>query len=334
MVKLKDNDIAIFSVLDNDGRLTIKQIEKITGISSAVIRYRLKKLLASHVIENFYTTINYRKIDFSIYNILLKIGPSSKKEENDILEFLFSHKNIVYIIKLIGSWDFYIALATKNNTKLNDFLGDLYENFSTLIVNYEILNSIMDYVFSLKYLYPQKFIYKNYMDTMEEYDDKKILLDHLDKVILKLLILKPLISITELIFRTKLSYKTVKSKIKKLFDNNIIIRIRPWINLEKLGYLRFLVFLKLKPESEKLFKKFILLANKIPNIVFISKTIGHYDIVVDLNVKNVEILREVMFSIHKVFHGKLAKVDITPVFQELKTAVTFSKDYSKKLPFD
>lgn len=71
-----------------------------------------------------------------------------------------------------------------------------------------------------------------------------------------------------------------------------------------------------------------------PNIVFISRYLGQYDIIVDLIVENVELMRNVLFDIHNVLQGCISKADVIPVYEELKTSATMSKDSSKHLPFD
>jgi len=334
-MEIDGKDREILAALDLDGRTGANEMGKKTGIPKQVVRYRIKRMMKNGIIEGFYATVDYRKLGFSIYNVLLKTSPSSEEKERQFSDFLSGQKNAVYVIKLMGTWDYYVAVAVKNGSELNTFLENLKKRYAKSIIDYGILNAITDYAFPIKYVYPGKFSHLLFADVMGENGRGSAPeLDGKSLDVLKVLAANPLASAKEVMLGTKLSFGKIRSVTERIFSSGVITRIRPTINLKKMGYLRFLVFMKFRPDSEKICGDFISMAKSNSSIVFINRCIGQYDMIVDLNVKDTDALRKALFDIYGVLGDFLSKADVIPVYEEIKTAAASTEGKPKEFPFD
>lgn len=68
-IKLDKKDRKILYQLDIDGRQTLSQLGKKISLSKQVVDYRLKNLVKTSVISEFYTVINFSKLGYTQYKL-------------------------------------------------------------------------------------------------------------------------------------------------------------------------------------------------------------------------------------------------------------------------
>ncbi|MBU1681682.1 AsnC family transcriptional regulator [Candidatus Micrarchaeota archaeon] len=111
------------------------------------------------------------------------------------------------------------------------------------------------------------------------------ILDKINKILLYELSLNARQSETELAKKIRRSRETVRYRIAQLEKNKIITGYTSWINLSKLSYMSYRVFLKLSSTAEEQ-QKLIKAIRSHPNVYWVSKADGAWDLHVSFFAKS------------------------------------------------
>lgn len=145
-LKLDTKDKKIIEQLQINCRQTIQEIAKKTKLPRDVVKYRLKKFEDSGLIRQYHAFINpamlgyplYVYVGFSLLNIELE-------EEKQFINYLKANKQIIYVAKNSGKWDFSIAVCAKDYSDFDNILKSVRAKFTKIIKDFEILPVIQEY---------------------------------------------------------------------------------------------------------------------------------------------------------------------------------------------
>lgn len=145
-LKLDEKDKKIIEQLQLDCRQTIQEIAKKTKLPRDVVKYRIKKMEENKLIRQYHASINPALLGYPLYVYvgfsLLNINP---EEENKFINFLKSKKQIIYVAKNSGKWDFSIGVAAKDYNDFDKVLKEVRQEFAKVIKEFEILPVIQEY---------------------------------------------------------------------------------------------------------------------------------------------------------------------------------------------
>ena len=148
-VKLDGKDKKIIEQLLINARQSIADIAKKTKLPRDVVRYRIDRLESTGVVRNYYALIDTSKLGYPLYVYvgfsLLNIEPD---EEEQFLKFLKSQKQITYVAKNSGKWDFSIGVAAKYYQDIDNFIREIRKKFSKAIKDFEVTPVIQDYKYN------------------------------------------------------------------------------------------------------------------------------------------------------------------------------------------
>ncbi len=155
---IDENDLKIMEILSQDATISNIEISNISGISSDMVRYKIKKLVSSNFIVEFRPNINYKKIGLSMETILLKLNYYYYDRHKDFEKFLLEHQNIVFALKCFGPYDYIVYILNENSEELISFFDEIKDNFGPIFKNYDLLLLAKEY----KYLDNAKIIFKQF----------------------------------------------------------------------------------------------------------------------------------------------------------------------------
>ena len=70
IVKLDETDIKILKIINDDVRISYRQISRDLGISVGTVHNRIDKMLKSGVIEKFAPILNHKKLGYTLTSII------------------------------------------------------------------------------------------------------------------------------------------------------------------------------------------------------------------------------------------------------------------------
>ena len=298
MIKLDLKDNKILYELDTNSRQSYHEIAKKVELSKDSIIYRINKLQELGIIKRFHTVIDVGKLGFISFRLYLKLQNTTPEKEKEIIKFLENQKIVTWLISIDGKYDLGMWVLTKSVKEMSDLWKELLRKY----LNY--IDKRWLTIFTKVSYFPRAYILnknKNLSEYVFVTEPNKIKLDEIDIKILRLLASNARIPVLDIAKKLNITPKTVSSRIKLLEKKEVIIGYRTMFDLEKLGYQYFKVHFNLHnltKDKEEKFRSFI---KQHPNIIYDNEVLGGDDIEIEIQVKNLEDLRKIIYNIKKEF---------------------------------
>lgn len=145
-IKLDKKDKKILEELQRNARQTVSDISRKTGLPIDVVKYRIKKLEKQGVIKSYHAFLDHIKLGYPLYAYIVFALYNLKPEEEKILiNYLKTHKKIVYVSKNAGKWDIVIGVCAKDYRDLDDIIKQIRAKFIDSIKDFEIIPVIEEH---------------------------------------------------------------------------------------------------------------------------------------------------------------------------------------------
>ena len=145
-VKLDGKDKKIIKELQENCRQTIAEIAKKTKLPRDVVVYRIKKLEQEGVIKQHHSFLDHSKLGYPLYvYVLFALYNIKPDEERKFVDFLKAHKNIIYVAKNSGQYDFTIGVCAKDYKQFDNIIREIRQKFANSIKDIESLPTVEEY---------------------------------------------------------------------------------------------------------------------------------------------------------------------------------------------
>jgi DNA-binding Lrp family transcriptional regulator len=108
-------------------------------VSMETVQRRLRRLEESKVISGYRIVLDHEKAGYLSYYLLLYLNHVSKERLNAFLTHLRAQGCVVYMIKMLGAWDYDVSVELPDVASYRRFMMDLTEHFSDVIRELESL---------------------------------------------------------------------------------------------------------------------------------------------------------------------------------------------------
>ena len=135
-VKFDKIDLKILELISTNSRIEYKELANKLNLTGNAIKYRIKNLENSRIIQGYTISLNARKLGYEWHNIQIKL----KGNEEGLKKFLRQNPRTIYFYKYLGNenWDLDIGVIVKNSLELRDFILSLREKFGDIIKIHDI----------------------------------------------------------------------------------------------------------------------------------------------------------------------------------------------------
>ncbi len=123
IIKLDDTDKNILKIINEDVRVSYRQISRDLNISVGTVHNRIEKMVKNGVIEKFSPVINHRKLGFVLTSII-GVRVRGGKLENFENKISFN-KNVVGIYDVTGEYDAILIAKFRNTDELDIFIKEM-----------------------------------------------------------------------------------------------------------------------------------------------------------------------------------------------------------------
>jgi len=280
-IKLDMKDKRILYELDKDSRQPLSKIAKRVGLSKEVVNYRIKAMEKNGIIEGYYTALDLSKIGYMFCRVLIKLHGVSPKKEGEIINYFKSSPYVGWMFVVDGRWNLAIAVHVKNIKDWEKFCDEIMHRYGKFIAdkNFSIATTI--YHFKHNYLFDTN-DYSQYLLG----DAEKVELAATDLKIIEMLAKNARMSTTDIAKNLNLSSNAVKYRIRNMIKHNVITGFRVKINISKLSYEYYKVFLMLKDIDREKMNRLIGYLRMHPNVIYTTKAIGLADLEFEIILKN------------------------------------------------
>ncbi len=131
---MDQTDLKIISILQQDGRISMKELGKVVSLSPPAVAERVKRLEDTGVIERYTAIINNEKVGKPI-SVLINASVKPEKQES-FLQFANGADEIVECHHVTGPHSMIMKAYLREMTHLEELVGKIqfYGNTETFII--------------------------------------------------------------------------------------------------------------------------------------------------------------------------------------------------------
>jgi len=146
IVKIDEIDKKILKEISTNARIQIIDLASKINSTIDVVRYRLKKLKENGIIQGFRILIDYPKLGYQLYKVLITTQNLNEEIEKKIVSYCASQPNIAdIIVRGIGPWNIELQIDAKNNQEFHEIFKNFKNRFNEIIRNHETLLMIEEH---------------------------------------------------------------------------------------------------------------------------------------------------------------------------------------------
>jgi len=315
MEKLDLKDRKILYHLDLDSRQSFSQLGKKVGLHKDVVAYRVKNLQDRGILKNFVPIINNSRLGYNWYRFYFNYQYASPEIKEEIANYFVKKKYCHTVITAEGHFDLIINTHAKDVSIAYSVWEDILRRYRDYFAH-QVFS-----VVSTSYGYRNTFLLEETGSERQKNIkhvahgcSKAVEIDNLDYNILRLLSQNarlPTIDIANTLHSTT---NTIKNRIKKLVDLEVIGGFRILIDFPLLGYHMYKCDIILKDHN--IINKIIDYINDNPHLEGVIRSIGYVDLELVFILNNVNQLHEVMRDVSLKFPDSIKNYTY---FSSLKT---------------
>ncbi|MFH1294646.1 MAG: Lrp/AsnC family transcriptional regulator [Candidatus Aenigmatarchaeota archaeon] len=313
IVQLDQKDKKILKELFDNARKPYSVIGRNTRLSKEVVNYRIKGMLESGVLTGFNTVIDVRRLGWKMFFVYVRLRNINVKEDKEIIEDLKSHKNISWLVRCIGNYDLILKVFVRDNEEIDEIVKWLDFRYAEHLDYYAI-----EYI-SEEHAVPFSFIYapderKVHQIKKTKKDDYS--LSEIDSKILRELKEEARLPLSEMSERTNISRDLLNYHLKKLEKEKIILKYRPDVWPEKLGYNWHFMRLKLGMMNSATVRELNTYLLNQKNVTYFYNTVGESDVNIELRVKTTMELNIILMELRSILKTVLKRYEIMIILDE------------------
>jgi len=298
MAELDLLDKRIIYELERNCKISISNIAKKLKVSKQRVSYRIKNLELNRFILGYSCILDTSKLGYTTYRIYIKFQNTSKEDKIKIIKDICSYNNIPQAIAIDNIWDFAFGIVVKVTPDFHKVWVDILKKYKENIDKYHISICAPIYSYTRDFLNP---------DTITEPpklrvfgDCEKVDYDKNDIIILKELaknIRRPIVEIAQSINRNP---QFIINRIKELEKKEIIKGYKPDLDWNKFGYTYYKIFINLS--NFKKYNEMFKYCESNLQIFQIYKTIGGWDLEIEIYAKNLVDFKKIMSELQDKFN--------------------------------
>lgn len=311
---IDEKDRKILVELDKNSRQTDSEIAKKVGVSKQVANYRIQKLVERGIISNFYTIIDVGLLGLNSYYIFLQLEKINRREEKMLLENLSKFDYVGWLVSGTGRWDVVLLVYADSIATFDKLLNQIINTCGVHLHEYNFTTLIKGEHISYKFL-------SETPELSSVLQKEKATVQKLDKIdirVLKNVNQNARLPIAEIARITKLPVHIINYRLKNFVKQKLIEGFKPKINVSKLGYQWHLLLIQFQRINEKNKNEFIEFCKQQKKIYYVTNTVGLYNLMLDIHVKNSEEFKEVLLELKDKFSDVIKLYESMIIFEEYK----------------
>lgn len=275
-MEVTENYERVLHQLEIESRRSYTEIGRRIDVSKQSVSYAVKTMKEENTIKSFYPLIDYSKLGFNAFIVLLRLENYSEPIQRQVREEIEENPMSSWLDTVSGGWDIAAYFVAPNNSKFNKKFKVMLSNLSGEVKDYEIMSSVVIHEMGRKYLRDYS-LEDEIGDKVIGGDRKRVEIDETMHKILYQLNKDPKKPSVEIAQECDVTAKTVANRISELREKKLIRAIRPVLGLEDTSINSKLVFLKLDPHQSHNEDELKDYCDKHSNVVQLIKLLGDYD---------------------------------------------------------
>ncbi len=303
-IKLDAFDKKILYELDRDSHTDLSRLAKKLVRSKPFILYRMRRLEETGVITSYTAIVDMSKLGYFTFRVYFKLQQMTREDAQQVVEHVRKNLHQVWTITTMhGKWDMALFLGVRTISEFHEIWDSIMLRYKKNIKMYNVAVYAPIYNFNRTFFADSKEEVLTRVYGAGEKED----IDELDRKIIELYAPNVRQSALDVARKLKVSGDTVRNRIKKLEKRKVIVGYKIGLGLERLRHVSFRVDLQLSSTHRN--KELFEFCRIHKNIYQINKSIGGADFEIEVIVKDVNHLFDVIDEIKKRFSDVVNDVD-------------------------
>jgi DNA-binding Lrp family transcriptional regulator len=316
-MELNEIDKKIIYELSANSRLSYKELAKKIGSKKDTVAYHVNQLIDNKVITKFVPVFSLSKLNILSYKIFFKLQGLNSNKEKELYNYLIKNKEIDWVAKVLGQWDLFIAVYCKTTFEFSKIKDELLSRFNEIITNYQIVQMAdQALAFGRDYLINKPVVYRKEFTFTGK--DEKIKLDSIDLKIVDAIRNDGRFRYLDVAKKIKVNEKTIRERIKRMEKNGFLQGYTAFIDPSKINYFLYKLCIYLNNHNIEKFKELIDYAKLYPNNIHIIKSLGPWELEIELESNDVLKVYEYINLLKNKFSKTIKQIDLSIITDELK----------------
>jgi len=261
--------------LSENARIRTKELGKSLRISQQAASYLLKSMEKKKIILGYSLVIDSARFGYIQVLVYFNYGKFEVQKIKEINNVLKEEDNVISVESLEQGYDLAVVFCCPNLSSFNKTLMDFLQRFRRDVILAEIYPIVVKHKYPKKYLFP----WKTDKERIISGDRGILEISSNGRKLLKVLRDKPREPIVGIHKKLGLDNKTITRLKKKLEKDSVVRGYSGVFDLRKLGIKRKHLLVGLRMQEGRKFLQFCLMH---PNIVALTRLIGKYDLLVEI----------------------------------------------------
>ena len=120
--ELDSRDLSILKLLQQNARITVKEISENVHLSTTPVHERIKRMEASGVIKQYVTLVDHTKVKKGLMVICyVSLKEHNKTAGNKFIKEILSMNEVIECLNISGEFDFMLKVVSENMDAYYDF---------------------------------------------------------------------------------------------------------------------------------------------------------------------------------------------------------------------
>jgi len=297
--------------LTADGRASLSELAEKIGTSKAVVKYRMERLERQKVIRKYIPVINIFSFGFNSYMVFVQLMQNCGR---GIIDKICGMPEITWAARCTGNYDLVFAVYAKNVSDFYRIFSEVSYYFNGSIRKHSVTISMEESPIHLKYLLDKPATEKKFnLVSGDVHDIGKESIS-----ILHALDGDGRASIIDLAKKTKLSIDVIRTRMKNMRNNGIILGFTADVDVTKLGMFQYELLINLNHSNKARGNSFFSYLKRHPNIIFFIKCIGEWDVMLRVDAKDNKQFDDILLELKDKFSDMILGYQTLILFDDLK----------------
>lgn len=309
-------DRKILYELDLNGRATYSEIGKKIRLSKQAVKERINHLEKREVIKQYFALIDIHRLGYTFYRLDLRFQNLTESKEKEIIDYILKLPKVIWVAEIHGKWDLAIVFLTKDIIEIDNNIQNISWKFNQFIQEKSFCvattHTRYKYGFLLEKEKEERVIFMG-----RELKDTN--LTPVENKVLSLLAKDGRMPITEISHKIDKSVSSVKNAVNNLKWKKILLGFSVLLDLHKIGYLHYKLFINYQNPSEEKEKKMETYFKLHPNIIFMTKSLGRSDIECEIAAKSITEFKNILREMKYKFSDLIKDIETYLVLKEYQT---------------
>lgn len=316
-MKLDSKERTVLTYVHLQADISVTELAEKTGMRTHSVRYVLDSLLNKKILQPS-VVVNKRALGFHTVSSYFSILSEYTERKKAIINSFTKSDFVSWLCPMAGDYEYGLALAVKSFDQLNRFFSDVTSRYGNFFSERTFSVDLAWYYFGKKYL-----LLPNVELPCITVDEviPDIQIDDIDKKIINLMLVNPLVSESFICKELSMSSSTVNARILKLKKQKVIAGFIYTLDYQAAHISAYRMIVDCGGANKDTIQKIVSYARQHPHIVSLDTCVGSYDMEMSLEFLDSHSIQGVINHFKETFKTEIRKVRILGRLNDIKSYI-------------